>query len=91
MLYLLWRGGLHQCITIPAQPLVRIAANRFRGCIAGVHEVLRGQGLLEGIWCLDEDETLSVGQSAHMDDVYRAYPQLNDDAFVANYRDEWLR
>lgn len=67
------------------------AANGFAGCIAGIHEVLRRQGLLEGIWCLDEHETLSPGQSGEIDRVYRAYRHLNDDAFVAAHRDEWLR
>ena len=66
------------------------AANGFRGCIAGLHEVLRRQGLLEGIWCLDEKETLSPGQREEIDRVYHAYPHLNDDAFVAKHRDEWL-
>ena len=54
----------------------------FAGCIAGIHEVLRRQGLLEGIWCLDENESLSPGQSAEIDRVYKAYPHLNDDSFV---------
>ncbi|MBL9133608.1 MAG: dihydrodipicolinate synthase family protein, partial [Verrucomicrobiaceae bacterium] len=67
------------------------AANCFHGCIAGLHEVLRRQGLLEGIWCLDEHETLSPGQREEIDRVYRTYPHLNDDAFVAEHRDEWLR
>ncbi len=67
------------------------AANAFRGCIAGLHEVLRRQGLLEGLWCLDENEGLSPGQMEEIDRVYRAYPHLNDDAFVAEHRDEWLR
>jgi len=66
------------------------AANGFRGCIAGLHEVLRRQGLLEGLWCLDEDETLSPGQREEIDRVYRAYPHLHDDAFVAKHRDAWL-
>jgi hypothetical protein len=66
------------------------AANGFRGCIAGIHEVLRRQGLLEGIWLLDEAETLSPGQAAEIDRVYRAYPHLNDDAFVAQHRDQWM-
>ncbi len=65
-------------------------AHNFRGCIAGLHEVLRRQGLLEGIWCLDPDEGLSPGQAAEIDRVYRSYPELNDDAFVAAGRDEWL-
>jgi len=67
------------------------AANGFRGCIAGLHEVLRRQGLLVGIWCLDENEGLSPGQRDEIDRVCRAYPHLNDDAFVAEHRDEWLR
>ena len=67
------------------------AANGFAGCIAGLHEVLRRQGLLEGTWLLDEHEMLSPGQAAEIDRVYRAYPQLNDDAFVAKHRDEWMR
>jgi len=66
------------------------AANGFRGCIAGIHEVLRRQGLLEGIWCLDPNETLSPGQAEEIDRVYRSYPHLNDDAFVAEHLHEWL-
>lgn len=67
------------------------AANAFHGCIAGLHEVLRRQGLLEGLWCLDPKEGLSPGQRAEIDRVYAAYPHLNDDAFVAQYRDLWLK
>jgi hypothetical protein len=67
------------------------AANGFHGCIAGLHEVLRRQGLLEGIWCLDESEGPGPGQLAEIDRVYASYPHLNDDAFVARHRDEWLR
>ncbi|HXX95268.1 MAG TPA: dihydrodipicolinate synthase family protein, partial [Planctomycetota bacterium] len=66
------------------------AAHGFRGCIAGLHEVLRRQGLLEGLWCLDPEEGLSSGQAAEIDRVYRAYPHLNDDAFVRENRDAWL-
>jgi hypothetical protein len=66
------------------------AANGFAGCIAGIHEVLRRQGLLEGTWCLDRQETLSPGQAAEIERVCRAYPQLTDDGFVAEHRDEWL-
>ena len=66
------------------------AANGFAGCIPGIHEVLRRQGLLEGIWCLDPRETLSVGQREEIDRVSRAYPHLNDDEFVASHRDQWL-
>jgi dihydrodipicolinate synthase/N-acetylneuraminate lyase len=67
------------------------AANGFAGCIAGIHEVLRRQGLLADIWCLDPRETLSPGQRAEIDRVYRAYPHLNDDKFVEQHRDAWLR
>jgi dihydrodipicolinate synthase/N-acetylneuraminate lyase len=66
-------------------------ANQFRGCIAGLHEVLRRQGLLEGTWCLDPDEGLSLGPSEEIDRVYRAYPHLADDQFVQNSLDRWLR
>ena len=65
-------------------------ANNFAGCIAGLHEVLRRQGLFEGIWCLDPRETLSPGQKEEIDRVYRAYPELNDDEFVREGRDAWL-
>ena len=67
------------------------AAHGFAGCIAGLHEVLRRQGLLEGIWCLDPDETLSPGQQTEIERIYAAYPALNDDEFVRRHLDEWLR
>ena len=67
------------------------AANGFRGCIAGLHEVLHRQGLLAGTLCLDPAETLSRGQAEEIDRVRRAYPHLSDDEFVARHRDEWLR
>jgi len=65
-------------------------ANDFRGCIAGCHEVLRRQGLLEGIWCLDPDEGLSPGQAEEIDRVTAAYPHLTDDVFVAENLHRWL-
>jgi dihydrodipicolinate synthase/N-acetylneuraminate lyase len=67
------------------------AANHFAGCIAGLHEVLRRQGLLEGTWCLNSNETLSPGQTQEIDRVYRAYPHLNDDDFVRAGLDTWLK
>jgi hypothetical protein len=67
------------------------AAHNFAGCIAGIHEVLRRQGLLEGIWCLDPGETLSPGQLEEIDRVYHAYPDLNDDSFVRAGLDKWLK
>ena len=66
-------------------------AHNFRGCIPGIHEILRRQGLLEGRWCLDPEEELSPGQSGEIDRVCRAYPHLQDDAFVQEHLDEWLR
>jgi dihydrodipicolinate synthase/N-acetylneuraminate lyase len=66
------------------------SAHAFHGCIAGLHEVLRRQGLLEGIWCLDPNEGLSPGQADEVDRVYRSYPHLHDDEFVAAHRDKWL-
>jgi len=65
-------------------------ANNFHGVIAGCHEILRRQGLLEGIWCLDSTETLRPGQKEEIDRVYAAYPHLNDDAFVRQNLERWL-
>ena len=66
------------------------AANAFAGCIPGIHEVLRRQGLLAGTWCLDPVEALSSGQADEITRVAAAYPALNDDAFVAENLDRWL-
>ena len=66
-------------------------ANDFKGVIAGIHEVLRRQGLLEGIWCLDPQETLSPGQAEEISRVYRDYPGLNDDDFVKANIDQWKK
>ncbi|MEC3878316.1 dihydrodipicolinate synthase family protein [Parapedobacter sp. 10938] len=60
-------------------------AHHFHGCIPGIHEVLRRQGLLEGIWCLDENEALSPGQADEISRVARAYPELTDDDFVRDF------
>jgi Dihydrodipicolinate synthetase family len=65
-------------------------ANGFRGCIAGCHEVLRRQGLLEGTWCLDPNEGLSPGQGDEIDRVCREHADLSDDAFVSENRARWL-
>jgi dihydrodipicolinate synthase/N-acetylneuraminate lyase len=65
-------------------------ANSFAGCIPGIHEVLRRQGLLEGLWTLDENEVLSPGQADEITRVHRTHVQLNDDDFVAANLDEWL-
>jgi len=65
-------------------------ANDFHGCIAGCHEVLRRQGLLEGIWCLDPAEGLGPGQEREIDRVCRTHADLGDDAFVAENLQRWL-
>jgi hypothetical protein len=62
----------------------------FHGCIAGCHEVLRRQGLFQGIWCLDPNEGLSAGQAEAIERVMRLYPELGDDSFVAANRERWL-
>ena len=67
------------------------ARNDFAGCIAGLHEVLRRQGLLAGRWCLDPTEDLSAGQMEEIDRVCRAYPHLQDDDFVAAHLSDWLQ
>jgi dihydrodipicolinate synthase/N-acetylneuraminate lyase len=67
------------------------AANGFAGCIAGIQDVLRRQGLVASARCLDPSETLSPGQAAEIDRVCRAYPHLADDEFVAGNLEEWMR
>lgn len=66
-------------------------AHHFHGCIPGIHEILRRQGLLAGRWCLDPNEELSEGQMEEIDRVCRSYPHLSDDDFVAEHLDDWLR
>jgi dihydrodipicolinate synthase/N-acetylneuraminate lyase len=66
------------------------AANGFAGVVAGVHEVLRRQGLMEGTWCLDPAEGLSPGQAKALDRVTTAYPHLTDDAFVRENLSQWM-
>ncbi|NIO20569.1 MAG: dihydrodipicolinate synthase family protein [Candidatus Aenigmarchaeota archaeon] len=66
------------------------AANNFAGSFVGIHEVLRRQGLLEGVWTLNPNDRLSLQQRNEIDRVYKAYPELNDDAFVADHLDKWL-
>ncbi len=65
-------------------------AHHFHGCIAGVNEILRRQGLLAGRWCLDPAEDLSPGQAEDLDRVTAAYPHLIDDQFVQENLDRWL-
>ena len=65
-------------------------ANNFHGCIAGCHEILRRQGLMQGLWCLDPAEGLSPGQMQEIDRVCREHADLSDDAFVAANLQKWL-
>lgn len=65
-------------------------AHHFAGCIAGLHEILRRQGFLQGRWCLDPNEDLSPGQLEEIDRVCRDYPHLTDDEFVAEHIDRWF-
>jgi dihydrodipicolinate synthase/N-acetylneuraminate lyase len=64
--------------------------HRFRGCIPGIHEILRRQGLLEGRWCLDPEAELSPGQMEEIDRICHLYPHLQDDNFVREHINEWL-
>lgn len=66
------------------------ARNAFAGSVPGIHEVLRRQGLLRGVWCLDPRERLSRGQAEEIDRVLRRYPELSDDAFVSEHLEAWL-
>jgi dihydrodipicolinate synthase/N-acetylneuraminate lyase len=86
---------LHDLLALGAQLTDANAAlfdvrHAFAGCIAGIHEVLRRQGLLAGRWCLDPHEDLSPGQADEIERVCRAYPHLTDDAFVRENLDRWL-
>jgi hypothetical protein len=65
-------------------------ANNFHGCIAGGHEILRRQGLMQGIWCLDPTEGLSPGQIEEIDRVCNEHADLSDDDFVATNLAKWL-
>lgn len=73
-----------------ANAVVFDAENNFKGCIPGIHEVLRRQGLLDGRWCLNKDEKLSPGQDEELDRIYRSYAYLTDDQFVEEHLDEFL-
>jgi hypothetical protein len=65
-------------------------ANNFHGCIAGCHEVLRRQGLMQGVWCLDPNEGLSPGQTEELTRVQQDWPHLTDDDFVKANLERWL-
>lgn len=89
-------GVPHEMLTRAAEVTDMNAAifdpvHQFRGSIAGIHEVLRRQGLLEGIWCLDPNEVLSPGQSEAITRVIADYPHLIDDAFIKEHLHEWMK
>lgn len=65
-------------------------AHHFAGCIPGILEVLRRQGLVPSVRCLDPNEKLSAGQAEELDRVMLAYPDMTDDNFVAENRARWL-
>lgn len=81
----------HSAAVTDANAALFDVKNNFAGCIAGLHEILRRQGLMPGRWCLDPKEDLSPGQLEELDRVCAAYPQLNDDKFVAENLDRWLK
>lgn len=64
-------------------------AHNFAGCIPGVHEVLRRQGLMKGTWCINPDEVLSEGQADEITRVSKDYPHLTDDEFIKENIDTW--
>jgi dihydrodipicolinate synthase/N-acetylneuraminate lyase len=73
-----------------ANSVIFDAANSFAGCIPGIHEILRRQGLLAGTWCLNPNEKLSPGQSEEIDRIVQTYPHLSDDDFITQNLDLWL-
>jgi dihydrodipicolinate synthase/N-acetylneuraminate lyase len=74
-----------------ANAVIFDAANGYTGCLPGILEVLRRQGLVRGTWTFDTQERLSPGQGEVLARLSMLYPELTDDAFVAEHRDAWLR
>jgi dihydrodipicolinate synthase/N-acetylneuraminate lyase len=74
-----------------ANSVVFDAAHNFAGCISGINEVLRRQGLMKYAHCLDPTATLASGQSEELDRIHRDYPWLTDDEFVRQHLEEWLQ
>lgn len=87
-----WGGWLTRAAALTdANGALFDVRHAFAGCIAGLHEILRRQRLMAGIWCLDPNEGLSAGQLEEIDRVVRVHPELTDDDFVAANVDDWLR
>jgi dihydrodipicolinate synthase/N-acetylneuraminate lyase len=74
-----------------ANAVIFDAANEYRGCLPGILEILRRQGLVRGTWTFDTHEHLSPGQAEALARLSAQYPELADDAFVAERLDDWLR
>ena len=64
-------------------------ANGFAGCIPGLHYVLKRQGLMKSLNCINPDEKLSSGQEQEFERIYSMYPQLFDDDFVKENIESW--
>jgi hypothetical protein len=73
-----------------ANAVIFDAANSYSGCLPGILEILRLQGLVRGTWTYDTHERLSPGQAEMLARLPVLYPELTDDAFVAEHRDGWL-
>jgi len=87
-----WGGWLTRAAALTdANGALFDVRHAFAGCVAGLHEILRRQRLMAGIWCLDPNEGLSEGQLEEIDRVARVHPELTDDDFVAANVDDWLR
>ncbi len=84
------RAGRFAGARCPRHRLQQRILRRRQRCIAGCHEILRRQGLLEGIWCLDPAEGLSPGQMQEIDRVCQEHADLGDDDFVAARLQKWL-
>jgi hypothetical protein len=76
-------------LTTDCNSVIFDVANNFAGCIPGCHEILRRQGLMTSIYCLDPHETLSPGQAEGIDRLYATYPEWHDDAFVTENLGRW--
>lgn len=74
-----------------ANAVIFDAANGYRGCLPGILEILRRQGLVQGTWTFDTHERLSPGQAELLARLPALYPGLADDAFVEMHRDAFLR
>lgn len=87
-------GDYHELLAIGAQITDMNSAafdtrHNFKGCIPGISEVLRRQGLMNNCLCLDPEEVLSEGQAEELDRVTASYPHLVDDDFIKANIEKW--